>query len=129
MKGARNKVVTRLSVFILCILLSIAAMSQSNFETVNQNSIIVEKKYDFTFDKTLFPPSDSFMIKVSGSNISFKNSETLSIVNPLMKRALFCRLEDQVSKKSNIAMRMRLGSLDYVNQIEQKPNYRINSKN
>lgn len=129
MKGARNKDIQRFTIFALCIFFSLAGKSQINFENVNQNSIIVEKKYDFTFDKTLIPSSDSFMIIVLGRAISYGNSETINIVNPLMKRALFCRLEDQVSKKSNLAMRMRLGSLDYVNQIEQKPNYRINSKN
>ena len=39
----------------------------------------------------------------------------------------FCRLEDLISKKSNVNLRMRLGSLDYVDRLENKvPAFRLN---
>ena len=33
---------------------------------------------------------------------------------------LFCKIEHKLSKKTNINLRMRLGSLDYVNMLEGK---------
>jgi len=34
--------------------------------------------------------------------------------------AIFCKLEYKLEKKSGVPVRMRIGSLDYVNQLEGK---------
>jgi hypothetical protein len=36
---------------------------------------------------------------------------------------LFCKIEHQVAQKSRIPVLFRLGSVDYVNYLEQKPGY------
>lgn len=38
--------------------------------------------------------------------------------------AFFCRMEDRLEKKVKLPVRMRLGSLDYVDQLEQKRTYK-----
>ena len=64
---------------------------------------------------------------VSSLDLNFKLPETTqesvirqkSIFNA-DKLPLFCKLEHNLSKKTNINLRMRLGSLDYVNMLEGK---------
>ena len=41
-------------------------------------------------------------------------------VVPRVHQAFFCRVESKIEKKSNVGFRFRLGSLDYVNMLENK---------
>lgn len=70
-------------------------------------------KYDFTQNQTLF---------LSNPSLSFRNDfqSNIPMVYSFENLALFCKIEEKVSQKSNLAMRMRLGSLDYVNALEGK---------
>ncbi len=39
----------------------------------------------------------------------------------MQKRAFFCRIEDLISSRSNVMVKMRLGSVEYVDKLEGKP--------
>jgi len=42
------------------------------------------------------------------------------ILLPGVHQAFFCRVENKIEKNSNVGFRFRLGSLDYVNMLENK---------
>ncbi|GLR15712.1 hypothetical protein GCM10007940_03270 [Portibacter lacus] len=89
------------------------------FSLFGQQSFVVEKKYDIKkFDNTF---------KID-STLSFQNS-SMPLIYSYDKLSLFCKFEEKVARNSNVNMRFRLGSLDYVNYLEQKPNYKITAKN
>lgn len=71
-------------------------------------------KYDFIKNQTFFLSSPTLS---SHNNFKVKMPNAYSFDN----LALFCKIEEKVSQNSKFAMRMRLGSLDYVDQLERKP--------
>ena len=84
-----------------------------------QQSIITQKKF------TLPVTSDIIAIDTT---LSFKTVK-LPQVYDYNKLAIFCKIEENVAKKSSINMRFRLGSLDYVNYLERKPNWQLSTNN
>lgn len=76
---------------------------------------LIKKKFDFQLSNTIILPSKSFTYKAAENSIKMPSSYDFE------QLAIFCRLEEAVAKKSNINMRFRLGSLEYVDRLEQKP--------
>ena len=87
--------------------------SQTTANVLKDNSPkVIQKKYDFSKKGMQVLPISSF------------NKYSVLISPKLYKYedlALFCKFEEKVSRNSKVAMRFRLGSLDYVNNLEQKP--------
>lgn len=48
------------------------------------------------------------------------SNPNVRVVVPGVHQAFFCRVESKIEKKSNVGFRFRLGSLDYVNMLENK---------
>ena len=75
---------------------------------------VTKKVFKFNPENKLYFTSNSLLTRTPAklnlwSNYNFDNL------------AMFCKIEEKVAKKSNLHMRLRLGSLDYVNYLEQKP--------
>jgi len=62
------------------------------------------------------------------SDTTVLTSSTSSVMhnkNSFIKQGFFCRGEDYISRDKNVQLRFRLGSLDYVDRLENKvPLYR-----
>ncbi len=64
----------------------------------------------------LFKPN---LIKIDTSN-TFKNNIDFSSKYNVLQQPFFCKMEELFTRKSNVNLRFRLGSLDYVNKLEGK---------
>ncbi len=92
-----------------CTLAAQVGLNPSNLEHSNTN---------IKFDKKVF--------ELSFYQNKDKTQKHLSLVNfkidlPSMKAtSFFCKLEDKRDQKKGLNWRFRLGSLDYVNELESK---------
>ncbi len=99
---------------------SIDATAQSNFSLLptQQQSSLLQKSL---LDK----PSLLNIEKEKTGSVMFKTDFSKIHHDGL---GFFCKMEDKASAKSNMQLRMRLGSLQYVDALEQKlPAYQLNS--
>lgn len=78
-----------------------------------------EALVNFDFEKQLRLDYTGDSVKKTSPLILFKPAALPSYTNHL---GFFCRKELQMDKISPLAVRFRLGSLEYVNWMEQKPN-------
>lgn len=88
-------------------------------EVSAQMAFVTKKKFE------LKPMSNIAIVDTSIRYQSFIVPKTYSYD----KLALFCKFEERVAQQSSINMRFRLGSLDYVNYLERKPNWQLSTNN
>ena len=76
----------------------------------------------FSFAQYSIPRKDtaSTYFRIFEPFIMTEPSTTFRILPHFEKKPFFCALEDRIEKRSAVPFRFRLGSLDYVNILENK---------
>ena len=104
-------VVRSLSFLAICVI--------GHFTTSAQEAFVTKKKFDIKAENSIFL-LDSTLIQ---------QSVFVPSAYDFNKLAIFCKFEEKVARNSNVNMRFRLGSLDYVNYLEQKPHWQTSKNN
>ena len=91
------------------------ALTMMTVTGFSQQSLVLKSEKTKKF--TLISPLD---LKFKTTNAPASHIMTQRSVFDADKLPLFCKIEHKLSKNSNLNIRMRLGSLDYVNKLEGK---------
>lgn len=118
MKVLANKVKILISIFIVVTMISFG-ISQEEIANSKLTFKLVEKKYDFRTGDQHILNLPALLKNTNGTLIKMPSAYKFEDL------ALFCKFEEKVAQNSNINMRFRLGSVDYVNYLEQKPFFAI----
>ena len=102
-----NHIARCLSVVAVFVLFMSQGYSQINTEF----SLLKDKKYTLVSSLDLLAKLPDYKIQTVKKQRSIFDVEKLPI---------FCKFEHKISQKSKLNLRMRLGSLDYVNKLEGK---------
>ena len=97
--------------FVFIIFISVI-FSVEGFSQFILNKPSVQKK-----EIKLISPLDMLYNVPESKNVSILKYQSIFDAKKL---PLFCKIEHKLSKSSKINLRMRLGSLDYVNKLEGK---------
>lgn len=120
----KRKSSIKLLSFSLLIFLCSAIAAQQNETAMTQLDFkLTEKKYDFQAFNSIIISLDTLDTEKLDSKIK------MPLVYDYNKLPLFCRFEESVARNSKLNMRFRLGSVDYVDQLEQKPHTKTSIKN
>lgn len=100
--------------------------SQQNVENFFNKNLV--RASDSIFFRGFFKNKINKPAKLPEAAVELNKPINFYLVNPLppnfygQRLSFFCRKELQIEKMTAIPFRFRLGSLEYVNYLEQKPN-------
>lgn len=89
--------------FVICLAFNVVAFAQSSRDSVT-------KKHFLLYDS---------VVKTKNTVVTLKPDYYTK------QLGFFCRQELQIEKAAKFPIRFRLGNLNYVNALEQKPGYSI----
>jgi hypothetical protein len=80
--------------------------------------------YNFFSNKNLYSPTSKFSLLTNNNKNSISKSQLVSSTFYVNNLSFFCRQELKIAKATNfkLPIAFRLGSLQYVNYLECKPN-------